>query len=96
MRQPSHPPSVAVVATIVPPARPSADGLPLLWELVNDLQDGVMLSDENGTIVLATRRVAEMFGYPAAELAGRPVESLIPATRRTGPQRPAEPSRQRA
>lgn len=78
MLQPSHLPSEAVVATT---ATPATDGPPLLWQLLNDLQDGAVLSDEDGTIVLATRRVAEMFGYQVADLAGRPVQSLIPAAR---------------
>jgi PAS domain S-box-containing protein len=78
MHQPSYLPSEAVVAATVTPALHAADDPRPLWELVNDLQDGAVLSDEDGTIVLATPRVAQMFGYRAAELASRPIESLIP------------------
>jgi PAS domain S-box-containing protein len=78
MLQPSHLPGEPVVMTA---ATAAADDPPLLWQLLNDLQDGAVLSGEDGTIALATRRVAEIFGYQAADLAGRPVESLIPAAR---------------
>lgn len=39
---------------------------------------GVALADGDGTMVLANRRLAAMFGYQPGELAGRPVEALIP------------------
>ena len=38
-----------------------------------------MLAGEDGRIVLANRRAAEMFGYQPAELVGQLVESLMPA-----------------
>jgi PAS domain S-box-containing protein len=50
----------------------------VLRQLVDALDDGVALTDEDGTIVLANRRLAAMLGYQPAELAGRPVEALIP------------------
>jgi PAS domain S-box-containing protein len=39
----------------------------------------VALTDEDGTLVLASRRLEEMFGYGSGELDGRPVDSLLPA-----------------
>jgi len=51
----------------------------VVWGLVDGLADGVVLADGDGMLVLANRRAEEMFGYPRGELAGRPVESLIPA-----------------
>lgn len=51
----------------------------VLLQLLDALHDGVALADEDGMIVLANRRLEEMFGYGHAELAGQPVESLVPA-----------------
>ena len=73
------------------PARPQ-DGLengpgpaPLnetvLRQLIDALADGIVLAGEDGRIVLANRRAAEMFGYRPGELAGQLVESLMPAGR---------------
>jgi anti-anti-sigma factor len=55
----------------------------VLLSLVDALADGVVLADGTGTIALANRRAAEIFGYPPGELTGQPVESLIPAELRT-------------
>jgi anti-anti-sigma factor len=71
------------------PARPQ-DGLengpgpaPLnetvLRQLIDALADGIVLAGEDGRIVLANRRAAEMFGYRPGELVGQLVESLMPA-----------------
>jgi anti-anti-sigma factor len=51
----------------------------LLWKMIDAFNDGVALADGDGTLVLANRRLEEMFGYPCTELAGYPVERLIPA-----------------
>jgi anti-anti-sigma factor len=51
----------------------------VLRKLIDALADGIVLADHEGRIVLASRRAAEMFGYQPAELAGQPVESLMPA-----------------
>jgi PAS domain S-box-containing protein len=51
----------------------------VLRQLIDALDDGVMLVDGNGTIVLANRELTAMFGYQPAELAGQPVEMLVPA-----------------
>ena len=50
-----------------------------LRQLIDALADGIVLADEDGRIVLANRRAAEIFGYRPAELAGQLVESLMPA-----------------
>src|SRR5271166_2559337 len=47
--------------------------------LVDALQDGVALTDGDGALALASRRLEEMFGYEHGELLGRMVERLIPA-----------------
>jgi PAS domain S-box-containing protein len=51
----------------------------LLWKMIDAFDDGVALADGDGTLVLANRRLEEMFGYPYTELAGYSVERLIPA-----------------
>jgi anti-anti-sigma factor len=51
----------------------------VLWNLVDALGDGVALVGDDGVLVLANRRLEEIFGYERGELAGRGVESLIPA-----------------
>jgi len=63
-----------------PGNRPGAARVPLavLWQLIEALSDGVALTDEDGRIVLVNRRMAEMFGYEEAELAGQTVEALLP------------------
>lgn len=51
----------------------------VLRQLVDALADGIVLADEDGRIVLASRQAAAMFGYQQGELVGQAVESLIPA-----------------
>jgi anti-anti-sigma factor len=51
----------------------------VLWKLIDALADGVALTDESGLIVLANRRLEEIFGYQRGELTGRPIEALVPA-----------------
>jgi anti-anti-sigma factor len=83
----SHPVTEAdarAVASKDPQAARSAIAPAVLLQLLDTLHDGVALADEDGMIVLANRRLAEMFGYSQAELASQPVESLVPADLRTG------------
>jgi anti-anti-sigma factor len=51
----------------------------VVWGLVDGLADGVVLTDDDGVLVLANRRAEEMFGYAPGRLTGLPVESVIPA-----------------
>jgi PAS domain S-box-containing protein len=51
----------------------------VVGELLDALDDGVALAGSDGILALASARLEEMFGYQRDELAGRPVESLIPA-----------------
>jgi PAS domain S-box-containing protein len=51
--------------------------------LLESSAEGILISDHEGRIVLANPRVAEMFGYGATELAGQPVERLLPERFRT-------------
>jgi anti-anti-sigma factor len=57
----------------------------VLRELLDVLDDGVALADGDGVLVLASRRLEEMFGYEHGELAGRRADSLIPASPREAP-----------
>jgi PAS domain-containing protein len=57
-------------------------GPAVLLELVEAFPDGVLLIAADGTIMLASGRLAGMFGYSRGELAGRPVEVLIPSGQR--------------
>jgi anti-anti-sigma factor len=50
----------------------------VLLGLLDALDDGVALADRDGVVVLASRRLEEMFGYQHAELLGYRVDSLIP------------------
>ena len=47
--------------------------------MIEAISDGVALADIDGTLLLASRRLEEMFGYQHGELRGQPVEQLIPA-----------------
>ncbi|MEV8508463.1 PAS domain S-box protein [Actinoplanes sp. NPDC051475] len=59
----------------------------LTGQLVDEAPDAVIVSREDGTIVLANRRAHEMFAYPAGNLLGRSVDDLVPEDAR--PQHPA-------
>ncbi len=47
-------------------------------DLVDLAPDGVVACDKNGTILLVNVAAEKMFGYPRAELIGKPIEVLIP------------------
>jgi anti-anti-sigma factor len=50
----------------------------VLWQLIDALGDGLVLTGQDGKIALVNRRCAEMFGYQREELIGLPVDSLVP------------------
>ncbi len=60
----------------------------VLWSMIEAFNDGVALADREGTLVLASRRLEEMFGYQHTELTGQPVERLIPAHLQAARARP--------
>lgn len=51
----------------------------LLWQVIDALGDGLVLTRQDGEIVLVNLRCAEMFGYQKDELVGKRVEALVPA-----------------
>ena len=57
---------------------PTAPALPGR-ETLDLLPEGVLVADAAGNIVVANRRLEEMFAYAAGELVGKSVESLLPA-----------------
>ena len=55
----------------------------VLWQLIDALGDGLVLTGRDGKIALVNRRCAEMFGYKREEMIGLPVDSLVPSDVRT-------------
>lgn len=53
-------------------------------DLLESMPDGIVLANSTGHIVLANSQADRLFGYPAGELRGRPVETLLPERFRTG------------
>ncbi len=64
-----------------PDGAPNGDGAVInpefLLRVLDALPDGVALTDGHGSIMLASRRLEEMFGYQCGELSGHPVASLL-------------------
>lgn len=58
---------------------PLSENLELFLESV---PDAMLIVDSDGRIVLANSRMEELFGYARAELAGQPVEMLMPEAHR--------------
>ena len=46
--------------------------------VVESSPSGMLMVDENGTILLVNRQIDQLFGYDRAELIGQPVEMLVP------------------
>jgi anti-anti-sigma factor len=67
-------------------APPTASSV-ALWQLLDALGDGLVLTDQDGQIVAVNRRCTEMFGYGRGELTGQPVELLVPADLRSSHRR---------
>ncbi len=47
--------------------------------IIESAPNGLLVSDEDGVIVIANSRIEAMFGYDAGALLGRKVEDLVPA-----------------
>jgi PAS domain S-box-containing protein len=50
--------------------------------LFSTAAEGLVVVDRSGAICLVNPRMTELFGYPAAELLGRPIDLLVPAAKR--------------
>ena len=78
----ARPPAAAAAMAAAFPAAASMDGTGAApapaGEPLDTLQDGVALADGDGTIVAASARLEDMFGYGPGELPGLPAESLVP------------------
>lgn len=48
------------------------------WSMVEAAADGLIVADDRGAIVFANPAACEMFGWPAGELVGAPIEVLVP------------------
>ncbi|KAA6459695.1 PAS domain S-box protein [Acidobacteria bacterium AB60] len=61
------------------------------WENLFDISpDAILVTDPQGIIRGANPRASELFGYPPAELLGKPIEILIPRQFRAGHPRHRE------
>ena len=62
----------------------STDAAKRLAGLLDAAMDGILSVDEQQTIVLYNRAAEKIFGWPAAEVKGKPLEMLIPQRFRGG------------
>jgi anti-anti-sigma factor len=51
----------------------------VLWNLLDALGDGLLLSGQDGKVALVNQRCAEMFGYAKEEMTGLLVDALVPS-----------------
>jgi PAS domain S-box-containing protein len=49
-----------------------------LWRLIEASPVAVVAADQEGVILYANQKLAEMFHYPVSELMGQPIETLLP------------------
>ncbi len=63
--------------------------------ITENMADGVLTTDEAGTIVEANAAAKQLFGYPGEELIGRELETLLPARHREGFRKTLEHLRER-
>lgn len=57
---------------------PDELGIGFAWVIVELAPDGILVSDDDGRIMMANRQVEELFGYNRDALVGAQVESLLP------------------
>ncbi len=48
-------------------------------EILESVPDALVIVDDHGNVVFANGSAEQLFGYPRAELAGQPIEVLLPA-----------------
>ena len=71
------------LAAVAPPGTSEAIDVGLATEIVELAPDGILVSDEDGRILIANRHVEALFGYGQDMLVGADVDSLLPARSRT-------------
>lgn len=54
----------------------------LVWRLIDASPDALIVTADDGTIVLANQRTEDLFGHSRSELIGQSVDILLPAERR--------------
>ncbi len=54
-------------------------GFGFAWVIIELAPDGILVSDDDGRIVMANRQLAELFGYDRHALVGASVDSLVPS-----------------
>lgn len=64
-------------------ASAKAFGIGFAWTIVELAPDGILVTDDDGRILLANRHIEELFGYHRDTLIGARVESLIPVRLRS-------------
>jgi PAS domain S-box-containing protein len=52
--------------------------------IFNHVNEGILIADSNGMIILANPKANQMFGYADGELVGQPVEILVPSEHKAG------------
>jgi PAS domain S-box-containing protein len=59
-------------------AAPPIPDVGFAWVIVEHAPDGILVSDNDGRIVMANRQVETLFGYDRDSIVGAPVETLLP------------------
>lgn len=49
-----------------------------VWAMIDSAPDGMIMTDNDGLILVVNRQIEAMFGYDRAELLGRSVDELLP------------------
>ncbi len=55
----------------------------LLHGVIDLIADGLALVDDDGTILFVNRPLGDLLGYEPSQLAGQPIETLVPPARQT-------------
>lgn len=64
-----------ISAAVSPLSDLSADRV---WGMIESAPDGMLMTDEGGTILAVNRQIESLFGYERVELLGQPIEILLP------------------
>jgi len=62
----------------LPPVSEAGVAADVIWAVVDAAPDGLVVTDEDGAVLLVNRQTEALFGYERSELLGRPVEDLLP------------------